>query len=170
MDATSHEPQAAAQDLPTALTKTYASHYRELLEGVPRGQPSWVTTGGTEGGLHGTLEGVSAAEASRDVNGTTLAAHVEHLRWAMQLVNDYYGGKEAPPDWSESWSVTTVDEESWRSLREALRTTGETLLTHLSTPVEWDQEMGRMALLASYGHTAYHLGAIRQLAKAVKVG
>ena len=114
--------------------------------------------------------GVPAEEASRDVNGTTLAAHVEHLRWAMQLVNDYYGGKDAPSDWSESWSVSSVDEDAWRTLKEAVRATGDKLLGHLSTPVEWEQEMGRMAMLASYGHTAYHLGAIRQLAKAAKAG
>lgn len=152
-------------DLKADLTSTYAVHYRELLEGVPAGQPSWVTTGGPEGGLNGTLERISAEQASRPVNGTTLAAHVEHLRWAMQLVNDYYDGKEAPPDWSESWSVTTVSEQAWSELRRSLRETGDTLLSHLSVPVAWDQEMGRLAMLASYGHTAYHLGAIRQLAK-----
>ena len=170
MEVSSADPQVAARDLPSALTETYASHYRELLEEMPRGQPSWVTTGGPEGGLYGTLEGVTAEEASRDANGTTLAAHVEHLRWAMQLVNDYYGGKDAPSDWSESWSVSSVDEDAWRTLKEAVRATGDKLLGHLSTPVEWEQEMGRMAMLASYGHTAYHLGAIRQLAKAAKAG
>lgn len=157
----------ATSDLVGALTRTYESHYRELLEGVPTGQPSWVTSGGPEGGAYGTIAGLSAEQASRQVNGTTLAAHVEHLRWAMQLVNDYYDGQEAPPDWSESWNVTTVDEGAWRALRNALRTTGDRLLAHLAKPVEWDQEMGRMAMLASYGHTAYHLGAIRQLAKQV---
>lgn len=156
-----------AVDLAGALTSTYESHYRELLEGVPTGQPSWVTSGGPEGGIYGTIEGLSAEQASRQVNGTTLAAHVEHLRWAMQLVNDYYDGQEAPPDWSESWKVTAVDNAGWRDLRDALRATGDSLLKHLAAPVEWDQEMGRMAMLASYGHTAYHLGAIRQLAKQV---
>lgn len=161
------ENLGAEHDLAAALTGTYAVQYRELLEGVPTGQPSWVTTGGPEGGLYGTLEGVSAEQASRQVNGTTLAAHTEHLRWAMQLVNDYYVGKEAPPDWSESWQTTTVNEAEWRSLRQAVRSTGEELLSHLHDPIAWGQEMGRMAMLASYGHTAYHLGAIRQLAKAV---
>src|SRR5690554_1689151 len=160
--------KTTAGDLARALTSTYESHYRELLEGVPTGQPSWVTSGGPEGGVYGTIEGLSAEQASRRLNGTTLAAHVEHLRWAMQLVNDYYDGKEAPPDWSESWNVTTVDAGSWRELRDSLRTTGDKLLKQLATPVEWDQEMGRMAMLASYGHTAYHLGAIRQLAKQVE--
>lgn len=167
MSETSKATAENVSDLARELTRTYESHYRELLEGVPTGQPSWVTSGGPEGGAYGTIENLSAEQASRQVNGTTLAAHVEHLRWAMQLVNDYYDGQEAPPDWSESWSVTTVDTAGWRDLRDALRATGDNLLRHLAAPVEWDQEMGRMAMLASYGHTAYHLGAIRQLAKAV---
>lgn len=157
----------SARELATALTRTYEIHYRELLEGVPEGEPTWVTSGGAAGGLHGTLGNLTAEQASQQVNGTTLAAHVEHLMWAIQLVNNYFRGEAAPHDWSESWSVNTVNADAWQSLQEAVQAAGDELLAHLSSPAAWDQEIGRLVMLASYGHSAYHLGAIRQLAKAV---
>lgn len=153
------------EQLAAALTDSYAGLYRELFEGVPRGQPSWITSGGPEGGVNGAIAGLTAEQASRSLNGVTLASHVEHLRWAVQVVNDYYDGKASVPEWSESWLVSTVDDAAWSKLRQDLRVAGDTLLTNLREPIPWDQPMGRQAMLSSYGHTAYHLGAIKQMCK-----
>src|SRR5690606_12485883 len=71
-----------------SLTSIFGERYRELLEGMPEGEPTWVTNGGPEGGIYGTLAALSAQEASTVVDGTTVAAHAAHVRWALQLVND----------------------------------------------------------------------------------
>jgi len=137
---------------------------------MPTGEPTWVTSGGPEGGVYGTLADVTAEEASRDLGGTSIAAHAEHLRWAIDLVNDYFAGKEPTSDWSESWLVKRVDETAWTALKEALRSAGDRLLAAVPTQHSWHEEFAVNGALASYGHTAYHLGALRQLKKRVREG
>lgn len=150
------------------LTTTLHDRYQELLEGAPAGEPTWVTTGGPGGGAYGTVEGLTANQASMAIDGTTLAAHTEHLRWALQLVNDYFDGKEPTSDWSASWQVKEVDDAAWSQLQASLRATGERLLANIRARQRWNDEMAMTAAFASYGHTAYHLGALRQLWKRVE--
>lgn len=158
----------ATIDVQDKLTTTFIGKYRELLEGVPTGEPTWVTTGGPEGGVYGTLDDITAEEASRDLGGTSIAAHTEHLRWAIDLVNGYFAGKEPPSDWSESWRVKEVDEAAWSALKQAIRKAGDTLLAGVPVHHSWREEFAVSGALASYGHTAYHLGALRQLKKRVR--
>ena len=152
------------------LTQVLHDRYAELFNGAPEGEPTWVTTGGPEGGLNGTLAGLSAEQASRDVDGLTAAAHAEHVRWAVQLVNDYFDGKASQASWSESWTVREVDAEQWDRLRAELREAGEKLLENLRERQRWNDDMAMNGALASYGHTAYHLGALRQFMKRVTGG
>ena len=160
----------ATLDVEGELTTVFIDRYRELLEGVPKGEPTWVTTGGPEGGVYGTLADLSAEEASRDVAGTTIAAHAEHLRWAIELVNGYFDGRDTPASWAESWSVKRVDADQWDELRRALRTAGDRLLANLPVKHGWREDFAVNGALASYGHAAYHLGALRQLKKVVRAG
>lgn len=150
------------------LTTAFHDRYQELLEGTPEGEPSWITSGGPEGGVHGTLTGLSASQASATIDGTTIAAHAEHLRWALQLVNDFLAGLEPPGDWSESWRVTEVDESAWDALRSDLEQEGAKLLANIRHRQQWGDDMSLSGALASFGHTAYHLGALRQLRKRVE--
>lgn len=149
------------------ITNHFHDRYRELLEGMPAGEPTWVTSGGPEGGIHGTLAALTAAQASQEIGGTTIASQTEHLRWAMQLVNDFFRGNVPPSDWSASWTVHGVDEAAWDALRASMRSTGEELLANIAEKHEWVEEMWINGALSSLAHTAYHLGAIRQLAKLV---
>jgi len=153
-----------------ALTRTLEGLYRELLEGMPTGEPTWVTTGGPEGGLYSAVADLDAEQASRELDGTTVAAHAEHVRWALQLVNDYFEGVEPTSNWSESWKVSTVDEREWAELQAALRDAGARLLENLATRQRWNEGMSMQGALASYGHTAYHVGAVRQLRKRLLAG
>lgn len=161
----------AAELVPgAAITASLAGLYRELLEGMPAGEPTWITNGGPEGGLYGTVSGLTAEQASRELDGTTAAAHTEHVRWAMQLVNDHFDGVEPTSNWSESWKVKAVEERAWAQLRDDLREVGELLLTNLTTRQRWNEGMNMQGALASFGHTAYHVGAVRQLAKRLQDG
>lgn len=149
------------------LTRLFVQRYRELIEGVPDDEPTWVTTGGRAGGLGGSLADLNAEQASRDFAGTSIASHVEHVRWAIDLANGFFRGSSAQPAWSESWQVKTVDAAAWEELKEALARAATELLGHVDSKQNWREAMSVTGALASFAHTAYHLGAIRQLRKLV---
>ncbi len=156
-----------AAELASSINGVFLERLRELLEGEPKGKPTWVTTGGPEGGINGSIADLSAEQASRDIGGKTIAAHVEHQRWALRLANDYFSGVTPTSNWSASWTVTSVDEEAWDALRAALRSEGETLLSNVAARQDWTKTDTLDGAFATYGHLAYHLGAIRQLRKLV---
>lgn len=159
--------EATAAELASTINGVFLERMRELLEGEPKGQPTWVTSGGPEGGINGSIADLSAEQASREIGGITIAAHVEHERWALRLANDYFAGVEPTSDWSASWKVRTVDDQAWNALRDALRSEGETLLRNIATLQDWSMVESLNGAFATYGHLAYHLGAIRQLRKLV---
>jgi len=68
---------------------------REALEGPPE-RWSYFTDNSPDAGLFGTLAPLSAADASRPVAGTSVAAHVHHVAWARQTVEAHaLAGEEA---------------------------------------------------------------------------
>ena len=75
-----------------------------------------MLNGGDEGLLR-SLEKLSAADASaRTPTGSSIAAHVDHLRYGLSLMNRWSQGENpfASADWSASWRKTTVSEPEWR--------------------------------------------------------
>jgi len=149
------------------LNGLFVERYRELIEGVPEDEPTWVTTGGREGGLLGSVEGISAEQASREFAGTSIASHVEHVRWAIEMANGFFRGDSALPSWSESWSIKKVDDAKWEALKAGLKSASAELLGHIGSKQNWQEAVSVTGALASFGHSAYHLGAIRQLRKLV---
>jgi hypothetical protein len=71
-------------------------------------------------------------------------------------------------DWAQSWRVHTVTSAEWDDLRRVVRRAYSTLTEHLQAVDSWsEEEIGDgMAIIA---HTAYHLGAIRQLVRALEL-
>jgi len=65
-----------------------------------------------------------------------------------------------------SWRRGTVDENRWRELRENLRRQVETWRKHVAGRAGWD-DVAAAGALSSAAHTAYHLGAIRQILAAL---
>lgn len=133
---------------------------REAIEGPPE-EWSYFTDNARDAGWLGTLERVGAADASRLIGGTSIAAHVHHATFAMDASTAWIRREWTPRDWKESWRVQTVDEAEWRALLARLRAGYEALLAaieaHGATTVEsFGGAVGAVA------HAAYHLGAIRQ--------
>ncbi|HWS53122.1 MAG TPA: DinB family protein [Pyrinomonadaceae bacterium] len=139
---------------------------RETFEAPPaEGGSAYLDKGA---GLFQTLDALTAEAASAPPRGggPTVAAHCEHARFYVHALLDFMRGATAKIDWSQSWVTQTVSPGEWERLKEGLRRAYATLDEHLRSLQTWgDEEVGdSMAILV---HTAYHLGAIRQIVKDV---
>lgn len=114
-----------------------------------------------------TLAALSAAEASRNVFSTTIAAQTFHTAFYLQALERYLEGFTGKTDWNESWTTQTVTESAWDALRAQLREDNERVTQRLRAVTDWDEDALDFGLPIVV-HSAYHLGAIRQLVKAVK--
>jgi hypothetical protein len=115
------------------------------------------------GGLFGTLEGVTFEVASRPIPSQhpTIVAHCEHLRFYLDVLYRAMHGDTTRANWDESWRTQTVTATEWDALRSAIKTEYTSLMTELRAMDAQDTRLETgMSVLA---HTAYHLGAIRQL-------
>lgn len=135
----------------------------ELVEGASK-DGGYMLNAGDEG-LIRSLAKLSAAEASaRTATGSSIAAHADHLRYGLSLMNRWSGGEDpfASADWSASWRKTVVSEEEWRQRLADLRGEASRWLAAVRQPRNVDQiELNGM--IGSIAHLAYHLGAIRQI-------
>ena len=137
----------------------------EIFEGPPGSEAYLLNPG--DPGLLRQLDSIDAAAAStRSMPGkTTIAAHVDHVHYGLTLMNRWAAGEANPfadADWNASWQRTTVTAERWRSLRDNLRHQAETWRKTVASRTDWD-DMSAAGALPSAAHTAYHLGAIRQI-------
>lgn len=155
-----------SHSLETAVKKMV----KEAFEGPPVPvRESWFTNTEPNSGIFGALEGISAAEASISVHGATLAAHADHVRYHMWGTNELLETGVFPKmDWEESWKIDSVDEQRWHRIQEDLRHEYMRLLEALDD-IEWDEQLAN-EVLGSLAHSAYHLGAIRQMLKVIQDG
>jgi hypothetical protein len=119
-------------------------------------------------GLLRSIDGMSAANASRSVNdGATIAAHIQHLRFGLSLMNRWAregGNPFADAKWDEAWKTSGVVDGEWGRFRQGLREETTNWLQVLNTPRDV-MEVELSGMIASIAHLAYHLGAIRQINK-----
>lgn len=138
---------------------------KETFEGPPDTGSAYLDKGA---GLFQTLDGLTAEAASRSAvpGAPSIAAHCEHARFYVVALHEYMRGAKGKIDWARSWLVRTVTAEEWEALKEDLHRVYAALIEYLRSVEKWgDEEVGdAMAIIV---HTAYHLGAIRQLAKAL---
>ncbi len=133
---------------------------REALEGPPE-RWSYFTDNRADAGLFGTLAPLGAADASRPIAGTSVAAHVHHVAWALEATSAWIRGDRGKRNWKESWSVSTVDDAAWKRLLEELRHRYEEMRQTIQThALDGEEAFGGAA--GAIAHLAYHLGAIRQ--------
>ena len=154
----------------TEFSPLLAKLFSELVDGPPKpGEAFMLNTGDV--GLLRSLDALSAADASRSANdGATIAAHAQHVRYGLSLMNRWAregGNPFADARWDEAWRTSAVDDKQWAEIRGGL--TKEVR--------EWHGDLGTrqsgtspeiMGMAASIAHLAYHLGAIRQIAKTAR--
>ena len=118
------------------------------------------------GGLMGTLENITAVQASSCVKpgATSIAGHVFHSNFYLSkvVVQSLRGQNVGKLDWDQSWVLKTVTELEWNELKQALRETCQTVLELVKARETWDDESMTDAMVG-LAHTAYHVGAIRQM-------
>lgn len=143
--------------------------FSELIDG-PKTQCYMLNM--RDPGLLKSLDGLSAASASvvPDSGGASIAAHVDHVLYGLRLLNRWTAGEENPwadADWTASWKRQAVSAGEWDALRDEFR----------SQARKWQQALAQASSLegielngaiASIGHLAYHLGAIRQIDRALR--
>ena len=135
---------------------------RETFAGSPPGQPSAYLDRGV--GIFATLDGLTAEAASREFHGTTIAAQTEHAKFYLDRLCEYINGRTEPVNWDDSWLIETVNDAEWEALRASVRHAYENTLRCVASVVDWNEQRVGMAI-GMVAHTAYHLGAIRQIAK-----
>ena len=122
-------------------------------------------------GLLRSLDNVSPAHASHAVDGgATIAAHAQHIRFGLSLMNSWatHGGNPfANAAWDDAWKVSAVSEAQWAEIRRGLRDEAQRWLNVLGAPRE-TTPVELTGMISSIAHLAYHLGAIRQISKAAR--
>src|SRR3954471_10546443 len=117
---------------------------RETFEGSPEGQPSAYLDRGI--GLFSTLEELSAQQASRDFEDTTIAAQTEHAKFYLDRLCEFINGRTEAVNWDDSWLIEDVDEEELTALQSSVRRSYQACIHCLATPREWDQAQVGMAI------------------------
>ena len=149
-------------EIHTSLTTLFS----ELVDGAHKPGGAFILNSG-DAGLLASLDKLSAADASRSVaGGATIAAHAQHLRYGLGLMNRWAaegGNPFADARWDEAWKISTVNDAEWAEIVAGLRNESHRWLDALGdtrdvSPIELNGMIGSVA------HLAYHIGAIRQIA------
>ena len=152
------------------LYRSLETLLRELIDG-PDASAAWMLNGGDVGLLR-SLDKLtaSAASAAPVAGGATIAAHVDHVRYGLSLMNRWSQGEQDPwstADWTASWNRSNVNEHEWAALRRGLGTEARAWLETLRAPREYS-ENELNGVIGSVAHLAYHFGAIRQIDRSIR--
>ena len=154
----------------SSISDSLVTLANELVSGGPKGG-SFVLNGG-DAGLLGSMDRLTAAQASRSSHGgATIAAHVEHVAYGLSLINRWHAGEENPfadADWGKAWKRTSVNDTEWKTLRDDLGEQVRLWIDGLRRPRAEMNDYEINGLVGSVAHLAYHLGAIRQIEKSAR--
>ena len=153
------------------ITRSLTTLFSELIEGAkaPVGGNFVLNSG--DSGMLASLDKLSSDAASRSTNGgATIAAHAQHVRYGLSLMNKWAregGNPFADANWDAAWKVTSVEGDLWDEIRAGLRGECTRWREMLRSPRDVSvTELNGM--IGSIAHTAYHLGAIRQIDKGAR--
>ena len=149
----------------SVLQRALSNMLTEIFEGPP-GQEAYLLNPGDPGLLR-QLDTIEASMASKPLTPgkTTIASHVDHVHFGLAILNRWAAGEANPwagADFNASWQRSTVTEDQWRTLRNSLRNEAEKWRNVVAGRTNWD-DLSAAAALSTAVHTAYHLGAIRQI-------
>jgi hypothetical protein len=139
----------------------------EAYEGPADPRMTWFADNEKDSGLLGTLERLSATEASRpfrDGERASAATHAGHIRFALNLANRALRGENAHENaaWKDSWRSSAVDDDAWKALLAGLHAEYAGIREAIAQGLPWANDMNMTGLFGQLAHGAWHLGAIRQ--------
>ena len=144
--------------------------FSELVLGANPGGGAFVLNSG-DAGLLRSLDKLSAIDASQSVHGgATIAAHTQHLRYGLSLMNRWAtegGNPFADAKWDEAWKTSRVNDGEWSEIRGGLRDEAQRWLGVLGSPREVSA-VELSGMIGSIAHLAYHLGAMRQISTSAR--
>lgn len=148
--------------LRTLLTETLLRAGREGAYIINRGEPGFVDT----------LKSLSAGVVSSHPGHgrKPIVSHANHVLFGLTLVARALDGDQHAfddVDWDEAWKLEQVDDDEWAALVGKLESTAEQIIDNAPT-VPIAHEIMFTGLLGVPAHTAYHLGAVRQILREVK--
>lgn len=151
------------------VLKPFLDLMREIYIGS-ESEEVWIIDAKPGHGLTMTIKELTAKQASTPQveGGTTVAAHVEHLRWSLEFAMEFYEGRQPDGNWAESWKLHTVNEEQWEQLQLALLVAYQKLVYAIRDVKDWSNPQLLKGTLALLPHAAYHLSAVKQLTIAAK--
>ena len=152
------------------LTQSLTTLFSELVDGANNPGGAFALNSG-DVGLVRSLDKLSAEDASDSVHGgATIAAHARHVQYGLSLMNRWAregGDPFSDAKWDEAWKTSVVNEGEWQEIRDALRDDARAWLAALGTPREVNN-IALSGMIASIVHLAYHLGAMRQIARTAR--
>ena len=121
-----------------------------------------------------TLADITAAEASVRSSDRTasIAAHVRHVTFYLQVLETLLRGQETGDvNWREIWeNDRPVTGDEWQAVVQELRAEWTNVRGLHAVPATWDRSDAHGEFMTIAIHTAYHLGAIRQIIAAIRSG
>jgi hypothetical protein len=152
------------------ISASLTTLFSELVEGANNPGGAFALNSGDVGLLR-SLDKLSAEDASDSVHGgATIAAHARHVQYGLSLMNRWAregGDPFSDARWDEAWKTSKVNDAEWRAIRDTLRNDAQTWLRVLDTPRDVSG-VELSGMIASIVHLAYHLGAMRQIARTAR--
>jgi hypothetical protein len=145
--------------------------FRETFEGDVGS--SWITDGKPDSGMFGVIKPIAPKDAFMAIAAghRSLAEHVQHVRFSMDLFYKRMQGQDPSADWGTSFDIEERSAEKWVELQAELKRLYDAVMSVVNEqskqPLEKWPAIYIVGLAAMTAHTAYHLGSIRQIAIAV---
>jgi len=151
------------------LRRALSTLLSELVDGGLQNECFVLNPG--DPGLLRSLDRLSAEAASAPAagGGASIAAHVDHVCYGIELLNRWVAGDTRAfetADYAASWRRTRVTDAEWSALRSRLRMEAlnwSAALQHVRS----DNDVHVTGAISSIVHLAYHFGAIRQIDRSI---
>ena len=125
--------------------------------------------GSSNQGFFAALDSLSAVQASAPtVLNSSIAAHTAHSAFHIEATIRFSQGDRGPNDWQGSFEPRVVDELEWAVQRQRLKNAYSSILGLAQSTSVWDKNSAT-GMMATLAHLTYHLGAVKQLIKLVRV-
>lgn len=162
-------PHDAPDTIPASdFVAMFFAVWDEIL-GSPAGPPAAMYVLDPDTSWRATVASLTAAQASRAplAGGTSIAAHVAHTAYFLEMFEAVILNRHKEHDWPGSFQPATVDEAAWAATQARLFAVAERVEALIRGNPKWQPEHVRGGLV-NLAHLAYHLGAVRQLLHGAK--